>query len=287
MRERISIDELARASVSVSRPASWKPALTLAVVLVFSLAGLAAASASTDCDTFTRKMNRPDREIEGVSFKLIYAYQAIEACSKAVNADPDSARLRFNLGLALEAYGRADEAVVYYRTAAVWGYTPAQYKLATAFANGIGVERDPAEAAKWLELARDHDNPNKQYEQGLFHQAQGSYHKAYRWYRAAAEQDHPGATEALVMMIFMAFLDGGVQDYSSVNRNDGMNAIATVKTLAEGGNTQAQLGLASYYEVGLGDLVHKDRDEAISWYQRAAQHGNREALGALKRLKVD
>ncbi len=51
---------------------------------------------------------------------------------------------------------------------------------------------------------------------------------------------------------------------------------------AEQGNAQAQCNLGYMYESG--DGVIKDKEEAIKWYKKSAEQGNKDAKKALNRL---
>lgn len=70
--------------------------------------------------------------------------------------------------------------------------------------------------------------------------------------------------------------DAGVQAAKSGNYAEAMTQWLP---LAEGGNVQAQLGLATIYLKGLG--VEKDYANAAQWYSKAAQLGDESAQYAL------
>ena len=70
-------------------------------------------------------------------------------------ADNGLTKSQIVLGALLYQDGKIDEALEQYRKAAEAGVDEAQYRLGTAYADGIGVEQDIAEAKKWLSLAAD------------------------------------------------------------------------------------------------------------------------------------
>jgi tetratricopeptide (TPR) repeat protein len=93
---------------------------------------------------------------------------AIEAYRRVLATDPGQQDARFNLALVLKLARRESEATPEFVTAAEAGHARAQYFAGTAYADGLGVERDLAAAIGW-------------------------------WFRAA-EQGVPQAAEALVQL---------------------------------------------------------------------------------------
>ena len=67
-----------------------------------------------------------------------------------------------------------------------------QYNLGVCYANGEGVAKDAAEAAKWYRMAAEQNYPNAQYNLGVcYADGQGvakDAAAATKWYRKAAEQ---------------------------------------------------------------------------------------------------
>src|SRR5918994_5354237 len=63
---------------------------------------------------------------------------------------------------ALDAYvaGRQLEALPHFRAAAEQGHVNAQYYTGLMYANGEGTKRDYGEAAKWYQMAAEHDQPD-------------------------------------------------------------------------------------------------------------------------------
>jgi len=68
-------------------------------------------------------------------------------------------------------------------------------------------------------------------------------------------------------------------DKGGIERNDG-ESLRRWLDLAERGNSDAQLALAAYAQPG-------NRELAVYWYLRAAEAGNRRALGALAGFYAD
>ena len=87
------------------------------------------------------------------------------------------------------------------RASAERGDAVAQNELGSRYYAGRGVERDDAEAARWIQLAADQGYAPAQYNLGLLHfrnrGVAGSDAAAARWYRAAAEQGYAPAQAGL------------------------------------------------------------------------------------------
>ena len=80
---------------------------------------------------------------------------------------------------------------------------------------------------------------------------------------------------ALILLIFVAG-PAGAQDIDKGKeaawRGDYTAALAEFRPLAEQGNAEAQYNLANLYRDGHG--VSDDGDQAVIWYQRAAESGS-------------
>jgi TPR repeat protein len=83
------------------------------------------------------------------------------------------------------------EAVKWYRLAAVQGDTNAQYSLGLMYVNGEGVPQDYGEAVKWYRLAAEKGHVKAQLNLGaMYFTGAGvaeSYEEAYAWWVVAAE----------------------------------------------------------------------------------------------------
>lgn len=87
------------------------------------------------------------------------------------------------------------------RERAAQGDPAAQNEIGSRYYAGRGVERDDAEAARWIRLAAAQGYAPAQYNLGLLHfrnrGVAGSDAEAARWYRAAAEQGYAPAQAGL------------------------------------------------------------------------------------------
>lgn len=97
---------------------------------------------------------------------------ALRACTAAVKQFPNEARFHFQLGRALAAMKRVDEAAKEYETAASMGYSPAKFYQAEAILDSYwksGSETDYEKAVHILEEAKESFDPAaKRYKQVVY-----------------------------------------------------------------------------------------------------------------------
>ncbi|MEZ5665955.1 MAG: hypothetical protein R3F55_00660 [Alphaproteobacteria bacterium] len=125
-----------------------------AAFVAASAAPLAAATPSEDCDRLAAAPD-PAAGVAGIALEAIDAEAAIAACAQALRDHPDSSRLAFQYGRALQRDGQADAAAQLYAWAATDGLADAQYALGVMLQTGDGVAADPVAAARWLTAAAD------------------------------------------------------------------------------------------------------------------------------------
>ncbi|PBB37177.1 caspase family protein [Mesorhizobium sp. WSM3868] len=87
------------------------------------------------------------------------AGEAAEACEAAVKAYPDVARFRYELGRALLASGKVDEARKAIQEAADRGHVRAMFELGHIASSGIGPAADSAKAISFYSEASDKGDP--------------------------------------------------------------------------------------------------------------------------------
>ncbi|TGP25082.1 MULTISPECIES: caspase family protein [unclassified Mesorhizobium] len=84
---------------------------------------------------------------------------AVEACEAAVTAYPDVARFHYELGRALLAAGKVDEARKAIQDAADKGHVRAVFELGSIASSGIGTAVDPTKASGFYSQASDKGDP--------------------------------------------------------------------------------------------------------------------------------
>jgi TPR repeat protein len=162
---------------------------------------------------------------------------------------------------ARRAFAKGDfaTALKIYRQLAERGDADAQTAIAKMYADGLGVQFNPAEAAKWYRLASDQYNALTAYERG-------EYEKAFNFYRPLADQ---GQLMAQYMVGLMYANSQGVPlDYGE--------AMKWLRKAAERGEPKAQFNVGVLYFKGLGTT--QNLAEALTWYRRAADQGEPAAL---------
>lgn len=161
---------------------------------------------------------------------------------------------------------------------AIWGPLAhagigrAQNNIGACFAEGLGVERDPALALHWLSLAAETGDPVGQRNLAALHfKGEGveqSDTEALRLYRLAAEQGDAPAQDMLSWML----LEGG-------QPNDRPEALRWALAAAEAGSATSMTRLGMIYHDALG--VERDATLAAVWWQRGAEAGDADAQAML------
>lgn len=181
-----------------------------------------------------------------------------------VSADDNIAA---TMALATAAVERGDHAAAL----ALWGPLAqagigrAQNNIGACFAEGLGVERDPALALRWLSLAAESGDPVGQRNLATLHfKGEGvaqSDADAMRLYRLAAEQGDAPAQDMLSWML----LEGGVP-------NDRDEALRWAQAAAEAGIATSMTRLGMMHHDALG--VERDASAAALWWQRGMTAGD-------------
>src|SRR5262249_47908958 len=114
---------------------------------------------SLECDLLAAE---PDNNVfvAGVEFDRIDTKAAIPACEQAVKRDAGNPRLMHNLGRALDAAGRFDDAAYWYRQAADQNWAWSQNNLGVLYLFGRGVPLDFKRGVELLRAAAVQNNSN-------------------------------------------------------------------------------------------------------------------------------
>uniref|UniRef100_A0A9E8CQ97 Sel1 repeat family protein n=1 Tax=Bosea sp. NBC_00436 TaxID=2969620 RepID=A0A9E8CQ97_9HYPH len=161
---------------------------------------------------------------------------------------------------------------------AIWGPLAhagigrAQNNIGACFAEGLGVERDPALALRWLSLAAESGDPVGQRNLAALHfKGEGvaqSDAEAMRLYRLAAEQGDAPAQDMLSWML----LEGG-------DPADRTEALRWAEAAAEAGIATSMTRLGMMHHDALG--VERDANAAAQWWQRGMAAGDPDAEAML------
>lgn len=154
---------------------------------------------------------------------------------------------------------------------AIWGPLAhagigrAQNNIGACFAEGLGVERDPALALRWLTLSAEGGDPVGQRNLAALHfkgdGVEQSDDEALRFYRLAAEQGDAPAQDMLSWML----LEGG-------RATDRAEALRWAQAAAEAGVATSMTRLGMMHHDALG--VERDATLAAQWWQRGMEAGD-------------
>ena len=110
-----------------------------------------------DCDRLAAHPADNDRIATAVLIGTLknQLARAISACRQATSEYPGVSRFEFQLGRALSADKKDQEAVTWYAKAAERDYTAAMYNLALTYDEGSGIAKDPETANEWYRRAAD------------------------------------------------------------------------------------------------------------------------------------
>lgn len=182
-------------------------------------------------------------------------------------------------GRAAAAKGEYDVAMKLWRPLAEKGDATAQSDLGLLYDEGLGIKKDPAEAAKWYRLAADQGDAAAQnnlafmYVRGI--SVEQDYVQAAHWYRKAADQ---GAAEAQYNLAHLYVEGRGVPQ-------DIKEAADLYRKAAEQGDPDAQNRLGLLYVNGEG--VAQDRVEGYKWIALAVKNTPMDDVRAVYQRHLD
>ena len=180
-----------------------------------------------------------------------------------------------NLNLIATLYGNIEgcetQSFEYYLKAAQKGSTHAQIKIGQHYEDGIVVKKDNEQALYWYKRAADAGDSEGLFWMSRHYLFSDDYSSAEKWARRAIEQNN---THAKLILALCIGLQGS---YNS--------AFELMTEVAEADFDDAQYVLGTFYEDG--EWGRKSINTAISWYKKAAEHGNSSAIEKLKELGVE
>ena len=146
------------------------------------------------------------------------------------------------------------------------GNLSAQRNLGTIYDQGLGVNKDPAQAALWFRKAAEAGNRDATFQLAMMYEngrgVPQDQKQALDWYRKAALL---GDADSQVKL-GRAYMDG-----KNVNKDEG-EASAWFQRAADQGNFYALNRLGAMYIDGKG--VHKDETRGVKLFQAAAARGD-------------
>ena len=164
-------------------------------------------------------------------------------------------------------------AAQWYRKAAEAGDAEAELMLGLCYASGIGVPKSIESEAFWLRRSSDHGNHDAQFYLGiLFDAAEMEDESLEQWLKAAKGGNIAAQTMAGFVLL---------ESQSWEKQRDG---VAWLTKAAERNDSTAQWRLGKFRDESIG--VSRNRDEAIKWYRKSAEQGNRDAKARLLEIGV-
>ena len=212
-------------------------------------------------------------------------FDALLAKAKAGNA---SAQAEVGRSYAIGTNGVQRDfqnAVMWLSKSAEQGNADGEYMLGVMYAFGRGVPNDFPSTLKWFDLAAKQGKVEAQFQLGkIYDLGQPGTARdpalAAKYYREAAAQGQPAAKLRLAQMYEAG--EGVPQDYPA-----SLKLYQELGRLSAG--TPAVISAQALYKIGYfyerGYSLPKDRQKALEWYHKAADHGSVEAVGALKRMQ--
>jgi TPR repeat protein len=205
---------------------------------------------------------------------------AVKACQAAVKAYPDVARFHYELGRALLAAGKVDEARRAIQEAADQGHVRAVFELGYIASSGIGTAVDPKKANGFYAKASDKGDP----------------YGMTAWGRAlfnglGVERDTGKGLDLLLKAAAMGhtYAMNDLAAIFSEGRNgvpaDPARAVAFLKAGVERQDMYSMNILGRNYLSGRG--VEKDPKQAQALFQKAMDLGQPYAPGSLARMYRD
>ena len=166
------------------------------------------------------------------------------------------------------------EAVKWWRKAAEKGYSSIYFEVGYIYQYGLGVDRNLDEAIQWYSKPASKGNMEAQSALGSLYQrgigVSIDHKEAMKWTKLAADQGYARAQNNLGVIYYLR----GEEDPQNY-----VEALRWFKIAADQGVSPAMFNIGLMYERGLG--VGSDINEAIKWYEKGAEKGNKDAKDKL------
>lgn len=210
-------------------------------------------------DNFATKLNEADANFKSQDYsKAATAY--LKYADKINDGECYRLGWMFQFGKGVDT--NYNNALKWYKMAAVKGNALANYSIGIIYSEGLGVDQNYSEAISWIKKGVDAGEPFAMNLLGfMYKEGNGviqDYSEALSWYKKSAEKGNSNA----ILNIGFAYQNGqGVaKDYNK--------ALDYYQQAAEKKSTIAMNNIGVLYRYGNG--VAKDYTEAMKWFQKAA-----------------
>lgn len=218
------------------------------------------ADASAKCDDLAADPEDPEKPA-GIRGVETVSPDAVAACSQAVDADPQNARLNYQAGRAYAQAGEQTKAFFHFDRASSLGSIRATAAVANAYMVGAGVGKDEGKALEMYKRAASQGDSEAAIEVGKYY------------------SDGPSRNLELAAQ-WLSTVDNakGYVALGDLYRKGYENASIALKwyrKAAEAGDGEASYRVGEAYFTGKG--APRDLTEAISWFSLAAERGEIQA----------
>ena len=261
-----------QAPVSVPQaPAPVAPSVTVASLPAKDpLAGTPMAPL-TDCDKVAADPSDNDKVVEGTLFNKVDGAVTVERCRAAIQQYPKARRFMYQLGRGLQRLKDFQGAFNAYSAAARLGSAAGVRNLGNLYYGGLGVPKDPANAAQLFQRAASQGDRGGMMNLGRLYEVGNGvpqdFGRAIELYRSSAAK----GDRAAMFRLGLLFLDG-----KGVTR-DPARAAQFFQQAVDAGNMVAAARLAAMYESGTG--VPRDLAMAAKLRREAADDSDASGEG--------
>ncbi len=112
-----------------------------------------------DCDVLAGSPLDPQKQTSGVGYDRLNSALAIPVCKNAVAESPQTARLWFQYGRALEKGNKLPDAIIAYQEAAKLNSGAAYNNIGELYRDGKGFQKDLVKAEEYFSKAADLNSP--------------------------------------------------------------------------------------------------------------------------------
>ena len=147
-------------------------------------------------------------------------------------------------------------------------------------AQGIGVEMSEAKAVEWFRKGAEAGSSKSQLNLGLMlrqgKSIERNHEESIEWLDKAAASGDPDAVATVGQLYFLG---------DALMMPDSDKAFPLLLKAAEAGNPVCQNKIGLICREGIGpEARHKDRDQALQWFRRAAEQGDAKGQSNLAHL---
>ena len=239
----------------------------LTLCFALTIATEAEAAPVTDCDRLAADPWDARRVAEPKALTAANAAEAVAACRKALEDEPDEPRLKLQLGRALLFQGFPIKALDPLTQAADSGYAAAEFYLGFAYESEGWDGHDKAAARRHYEKGAELGHAQAQHNLALalIAEEQGDGSKvraALPWLERASAQ---GLAESLYLQGVLYF-NGGYGLWPDLEKSSDL-----FRAAVELGHDASKLALGNAFVMGYG--VEKDPKRGLSLITEAAENG--------------